>query len=54
MIFLRRADVDFYKATGTANRFQLIEVFWVMDDRDDMIGILGTSDGKLEMLFLVP
>ena len=25
-----------------------------MDKTHDMIGILGTSDGKLEMLFLVP
>jgi putative acetyltransferase len=52
--FLEPADIDFYKSLVQQIDFGAFEVFCVIDDHNEMIGILGTADRKLEMLFLVP
>lgn len=52
--FLEFEDIAFYKEIVLNIDFTSFDSFCAFDDSDEMIGIMGVANKKLEMLFLKP
>jgi len=52
--FLELEDIDFYKTLVLGIDFTSFDCYCVFDQSDEMIGIMGIANKKLEMLFLKP
>lgn len=52
--FLKREDIDFYKSLVVTIDFNQVQVYCAMADDDELIGFVGVSERKVEMLFLHP
>lgn len=52
--FLQPEDIGFYKNVVEGIDFTSFNVYCAFDGEGAMAGILGVSDGKLEMLFVKP
>ena len=52
--FLIPEDIDFFKSLVSTIDFNSFDVYCAFDDHNNMAGILGVAEGKLEMLFLSP
>ena len=52
--FLDPADIDFYRSIVSQLDFTAFQSYCILDDQDEIVGILGITPHKLEMLFLVP
>ena len=52
--FLSPSDIDFFKSLVEGIDFNTFDVYVAFDDNNNMLGIMGVADRKLEMLFLAP
>ena len=52
--FLAPTDIDFYKSLVSQMDFGAFQSYYILDESDDVVGILGITPGKLEMLFVIP
>jgi len=52
--FLTSGDIDGLVPLVQGIDFNTFEVYCAFDEMDEMVGILGVADHKLEMLFLEP
>lgn len=52
--FLELADIDFYKSIVSKIDFGAFQSYCILDDREEVVGVLGITPHKLEMLFLTP
>jgi putative acetyltransferase len=52
--FLHPDDIEFFKTLVQGIDFNAFEVYCAFDQTNRMIGILGVSERKLEMLFIMP
>lgn len=52
--FLHPDDIHFFKSLVERIDFNSFQVYCSFDEKNRMVGILGVSDKKLEMLFIIP
>lgn len=52
--FLSEADVAFFRPLVPEAFLQMTELVGVRDEAGEVVGFLGTAEGKIEMLFIDP
>jgi putative acetyltransferase len=53
-LFFREADIQFFKPLLRDALYQVMELACVRDEKNQVVGIVGVVEGKVEMLFIRP
>ena len=53
-LFLREADIQFFKPLVRDALYQVMELACVRDEKSQIVGFVGVVEGKVEMLFIHP
>jgi putative acetyltransferase len=53
-LFLREADIQFFKSLVRDALYKVMELACVRDEKSQIVGFVGVVEGKVEMLFIHP
>lgn len=52
--FLKEEDIQYYKGNIRKHYLNAVSLFVIRDEKEQILGFMGTSDDSIEMLFIDP